>query len=86
MTENIGYKLKRLREDNQFSVEDLAVQSGVQQSQIEQIETGKMLPSLATLIKLSRTLGIRLGTFLYVDSPGTADASVVGTPVQGKRL
>ena len=64
MTENIGYKLKRLREDNQFSVEDLAVQSGVQQSQIEQIETGKMLPSLATLIKLSRTLGIRLGTFL----------------------
>ena len=22
----------------------------------------------------------------YVDSPGTADASVVGTPVQGKRL
>ena len=91
MTENIGYKLKRLREDNQFSVEDLAVQSGVQQSQIEQIETGKMLPSLATLIKLSRTLGIRLGTFLdgmecpepTVDSPGTADASVVGTPVQG---
>ena len=63
MTENIGYKLKRLREDNQFSVEDLAVQSGVQQSQIEQIETGKMLPSLATLIKLSRTLGIHWALF-----------------------
>ncbi len=64
MTENIGYKLKRLREDNNISQKDLAVQSGVKLDHIELIESGKVFPSLATLIKLARTLGIRLGTFL----------------------
>ena len=64
MTENIGYKLKRLREDSNISQEELAAQSGVTLNQITSIESGKVLPSLATLIKLSRTLGIRLGTFL----------------------
>ena len=64
MTENIGYKLKRLREDSNISQEELAAQSGVTLNQITSIESGKVLPSLATLIKLARTLGIRLGTFL----------------------
>lgn len=64
MTENIGYKLKRLREDSNISQEELAAQSGVTLNQITSIRQGKVLPSLATLIKLSRTLGIRLGTFL----------------------
>ncbi|MDD3108865.1 MAG: cupin domain-containing protein, partial [Alistipes sp.] len=64
MTENIGYKLKRLREDSNLSMEDLAAQSGVQLSQIELIEKGQISPSLAMLVKLSRSLGIRLGTFL----------------------
>lgn len=64
MTENIGYKLKRIREDNNLSLENLATQSGIQQVYIELIEKGQVSPSLATLIKLARTLGIRLGTFL----------------------
>ena len=64
MTENIGYKLRRLREDNNMSVSDIASQSGVHPSQIESIEKGELIPSVATLVKLSRSLGVRLGTFL----------------------
>ena len=64
MTENIGYKLRRLREDGGLTVDTLSDQSGVQKSQIELIEKGMIQPSLSTLIKLARTLGIRLGTFL----------------------
>ncbi len=64
MTENIGYKLRRLREDNNMSVSDISSQSGVHPSQIESIEKGELIPSVATLVKLSRSLGVRLGTFL----------------------
>ena len=56
MTENIGYKLRRLREDNNMSVSDISSQSGVHPSQIESIEKGELIPS--------RSLGVRLGTFL----------------------
>ena len=35
MTENIGYKLKRLREDNNISQKDLAAQSGIKLDHIE---------------------------------------------------
>ena len=64
MTENIGYKLRHLREDNNMSVSDISSQSGVHPSQIESIEKGELIPSVATLVKLSRSLGVRLGTFL----------------------
>ena len=52
MTENIGYKLRRLREDNNMSVSDISSQSGVHPSQIESIEKGELIPSVATLVKL----------------------------------
>lgn len=64
MTENIGYKLKRIREDNNLTIHDISTQSGVHESQVSLIEKGELIPSVATLVKLSRTLGVRLGTFL----------------------
>lgn len=64
MTENIGYKLKRQREDNGLSVSDLSSASGIHPSIVELIEKGELVPSVATLVKLSRALGVRVGTFL----------------------
>ncbi len=64
MTENIGYKLRRQREDNGLSVSELSSASGIHPSIVELIEKGELVPSVATLVKLSRALGVRLGTFL----------------------
>jgi len=64
MTENIGYKLRRQREDNGLSVSDLSSASGIHPSIVELIEKGRLIPSIATLGKLSRALGVRVGTFL----------------------
>ena len=61
---NIGSKLKKLREFRKISIEDLALNANMDVSQIEYIEKKGVVPSLGHLIKISRSLGVRLGTFL----------------------
>ncbi|MDR2389776.1 MAG: XRE family transcriptional regulator [Tannerellaceae bacterium] len=60
----IGSKIKNIRETQQLSVEEVAERSGLSVEQIERIENNTNFPSLAPLIKIARTLGVRLGTFL----------------------
>jgi transcriptional regulator with XRE-family HTH domain len=60
----IGSKIKAIRESKKMTVEDMAQRSQLSVSQINDIESGNNIPSLAPLIKIARTLGVRLGTFL----------------------
>ncbi|TDB37792.1 MAG: XRE family transcriptional regulator [Actinobacteria bacterium] len=69
MTENrVGAKLTTLREALGLSVEQLAERSGTDASTVTQLESGAIAPSLAPLIKLTRALGVRLGTLLDDDT------------------
>ena len=60
----IGKKIKVFREFRQISVSDLALRANLDVSQLEHIENAGNVPSLGHLIKISRALGVRLGTFL----------------------
>ena len=60
----LGDKVRHIREIKNISIEDLAKESGVGADLITRIEEGDFIPSLTPLIKLSRVLGVRLGTFL----------------------
>lgn len=60
----IGSKIKSIREAQQITKEELAERSQISVTEIEQIEQDKIMPSLAPLIKIARTLGVRIGTFL----------------------
>lgn len=64
---HVGDKLKTLRETHQLSCEDLAERSGVSVEVINSIEAEGSVSSLAPLIKLSRAMGVRLGTLLDDD-------------------
>ncbi|PKQ29575.1 MAG: DNA-binding protein [Actinobacteria bacterium HGW-Actinobacteria-10] len=69
MAENrIGAKLTTLRESLQLSVQELAERCDCDVSVIEGLEGGRIAPSLAPLIKVSRALGVRLGTLLDDDT------------------
>lgn len=61
---SLGKKIKQFREFRQISREDLALNSNLDNNQIEQIEEKGIVPSLGHLIKISRALGVRIGTFL----------------------
>ncbi|MFW5730086.1 MAG: helix-turn-helix domain-containing protein [Desulfonatronovibrionaceae bacterium] len=73
--ENIGSKIKKFRELEEIRLEELADRSGLDQNYIQSLEEGQMQPALGPLLKISRALGTRLGTFL--DDTITQDPLVV---------
>lgn len=64
----IGSKVTTLRESLGLSIEQLAERSGCEVRLISGIENGALVPSLAPLIKITRALGVRLGTLLDDDT------------------
>ncbi len=65
---DLGEKLKLIREQYKLTVEQLAERSHCSAALIEKLEAGALIPSLTPLLKIARGLGVRLGTFLD-DSP-----------------
>ena len=60
----LGKRVKKYREQLGLSQEQLATNSGLELSSISDIENGLIYPPISSLIKLSRALGQRLGTFM----------------------
>jgi transcriptional regulator with XRE-family HTH domain len=60
----IGNKIASLRSLKKIEADDLANKSGLSVKQLESIESGASIPSLGVLIKVTRALGIRIGTLL----------------------
>ncbi|WP_319479803.1 XRE family transcriptional regulator [uncultured Draconibacterium sp.] len=60
----IGNKIKEFREFRQLSRGDLAIQANLDEAQLQLIEDEGNVPSLGVLIKISRAMGVRIGTFL----------------------
>ncbi|MBU5406238.1 cupin domain-containing protein [Paraeggerthella hongkongensis] len=68
MDENkLGNKITTLREAHHLSVQDLADRCSCDVEIVEGLEAGKLPPSLAPLIKITRALGVRLGTLMDDD-------------------
>jgi transcriptional regulator with XRE-family HTH domain len=63
-TKKVGERLTMLRKERNLTPEELAERSGVPEAEIEAIEASRVSPSIAPLVKVSRALGVRLGTFL----------------------
>jgi transcriptional regulator with XRE-family HTH domain len=57
-------KIKILCADRNMSAEELATGAGLTVEQVHRICESDRIPSLASLIKIARALGVRLGTFL----------------------
>lgn len=68
MDENkLGRKIRTLRESRHLTAQDLAERCGCGLAVIEGLEAGEIPSSLAPLIKITRALGVRLGTLLDDD-------------------
>jgi transcriptional regulator with XRE-family HTH domain len=64
----IGAKIATLRQSLQLTPEQLAERCDCDVRVIAGLEAGELAPSLAPLIKITRALGVRLGTLLDDDS------------------
>jgi len=71
----IGRKIKEFREFRGITKEELAMKSNLDVTQLERIEEKGIVPSLGHLIRITRSLGVRLGTF--TDDHGQTGAVIV---------
>lgn len=58
--EEIGKRIVKARKDKGISQEQLASDSGIDRSHIGFIEQGRRKPTVSTLSKITKTLGISL--------------------------
>ncbi|MEI6797197.1 MAG: XRE family transcriptional regulator [Methanomassiliicoccales archaeon] len=68
----LGKRVRSFRERLGLSVEDLAKNAGIEPALVHGIEEGHVYPAIGVLVKLSRALGQRVGTFVddhAVDDP-----------------
>ena len=63
-TNKLGKRVTKYREQLGLTQEQLAVNSGLALSYIVDVEEGVVYPSVGSIIKLSRALGQRVGTFM----------------------
>ena len=64
---NLGRNLRRARNDCKWSIEKLALESGLTYSQIGRIELGKRNPSCFTLYQILKTLKVCPAEFFKIN-------------------
>lgn len=91
MSDNLGNKIRQLREAAGLKWGDLAEAAGIETSQVVLIESGEVSPAISTLIKIARRMGVRLGTLLdgaeegvpAISNPGELKPTVNTTKAGG---
>jgi transcriptional regulator with XRE-family HTH domain len=68
--ENIGQRIRQLRESRSMTQSQLQARSRVSRSYLSRIESGQMTPSLGTLEKIAEALGVGLNRFFVPESTG----------------
>jgi len=68
--ENIGQRIRQLRESRAMTQSQLQARSRVSRSYLSRIESGQMTPSLGTLEKIAEALGVGLNRFFVPESTG----------------
>ena len=71
----LGERIKAYRERLEMDEQALAAKAGIGVDVVRAVESGDVYPALGVLVKLSRALGQRLGTFM--DDQFTPDPIVV---------
>jgi len=66
----IGVKVRELREKRRYTLQDLATKTGLPRSVLEEIESGEVIPPVATLIKVAQALRVSMSYFFEEVSEG----------------
>ncbi len=60
----IGKKIRKIRLEKKFKLDDLANETGLSKDFIKKVESGGQIPPVGTLLQISRALGIDSSFFL----------------------
>ncbi len=71
----IGSKVRELRQTKNYTLQDLVTKTGISKSVLIEIESGDVVPPVATLLKLSKALNVGMAYF-FEDEPVSEKISV----------
>jgi transcriptional regulator with XRE-family HTH domain len=66
----IGRTVKKLRHKKQITLHDLAAKTGISKSVLDEIESGEVVPPVATLLKLAKAFNVGMASFFEDEAPG----------------
>ena len=66
----IGRIVKELRHKKQITLQDLAARTGIPKSVLAEIESGEVVPPVATLLKLAKVFNMGMASFFEEEAPG----------------
>jgi transcriptional regulator with XRE-family HTH domain len=75
LSRHLGTRVKHLRQQRNWSLEELAQASGVSRSMLSQIEREQVNPTLAVTFRIARAFGMALGEL--VEAPGATSSVTV---------
>ena len=76
ITENVCRRVRQLRSDRGWSLEDLAANCGVSRSMLSQIERGQANPTLAVALRIAHAFELSLGELVEAPQP-SSDIEVI---------
>ena len=66
----IGRTVKELRHKKQITLQDLAARTGIPKSVLAEIESGEVVPPVATLLKLAKAFNVGMASFFEEEAAG----------------
>ena len=60
----IGVRVKKARESHGLSIFDVYLRTDIEVETLSQIEAGKIVPPLGTVVKLAKALDLKMGYFI----------------------
>jgi ribosome-binding protein aMBF1 (putative translation factor) len=61
---SVGQRVRKVREEKGLTLEDIAQRTGLDPEYLDRIETEQVSPPLGTLIRLAKSLDMKLGRFI----------------------
>lgn len=77
INENLGKRVKKLRADRGWSLEELAGASGVSRSMLSEIEREKANPTLTVTFRIARAFGLTLQELIESAEAGASKIQVI---------
>lgn len=66
----IGNKIRELREKKRYTLQELSLKTGLSKALLSQIENNRVIPPIATLLRLAKALDVSLSYFFQEEVKG----------------
>jgi len=76
---DIGTRLRKIREEKRFTQTEVAKAMKVAANQYGNVENGKVIPSLKTLVSAAEVLGVSIDEIIYGYSKRTDETAIKDT-------